>query len=115
MDVAFVGHIPVYLPASDVVCLAWNYEDILRTLHKHRCVLAYLAGHTHNSAYSQDEKAIHHVVFPGVIEAPPKRSAAHATILLYPNCVVIKAAKGSGLSDIRMDITNTTSGTCCLS
>jgi len=107
-DVAFVGHIAVYPPASlDFVGLAWNYEDILQTLHKHRCVLAYLAGHTHNSAYSQDENGKHHVGFPGVIEAPPNCPAAHATILLYPNCVVIKAAEGSGMSDIQMDIKNT--------
>jgi len=69
-------------------------------LHKHECVLAYLSGHTHNTAYNCDEKGIHHVVFSGVIKVPPDCPAAHATVLLYPNCIVIKAAEGSGMSDI---------------
>jgi len=98
----FVGHIPIHLAASDSVCLVWNYEDVLQVLHKHRSVLAYLAGHTHCSAYGQDKKGIHHVVFPGVIEASPDCPAAHATVLLYPDQVVIKAAENSGMSDIVM-------------
>ena len=97
-----VGHIPIHLAASDHVCLVWNYKDILQVLHSHRCVLAYLAGHTHSAAYGRDEKGVHHVVFPGVIEASPDCPAAHATVLLYPNCVVIKAAEGSDMSDIVM-------------
>jgi len=88
-DVAFVGHIPVYFRGFDSICLVWNYTDILRILHKHRCVLAYLAGHTHKGTYSKDEKGVHHIVFPGVIKARPKSSPAHATILLYPDRVVI--------------------------
>jgi len=94
----FVGHIPIYGGTN----LVWNYEDILEILHKHRCVLAYLAGHAHNSACSQDEKGIHLVVFRGVIKVSPDCLAAHATVLLYANCVVIKAAEGSGMSDIEM-------------
>jgi len=99
----FVGHIPICTAASDYICLVWNYDDILQVLHKHQCVLAYLAGHTHCSAYSRDENGLHHVVFPGVIEAAPDCPAAHATVLLYPNCVVIKAAEGSDMSNIVMN------------
>jgi len=84
------------------VCLVWNYKDILQVLHSHQCVLAYLAGHTHSAAYGRDENGVHHVVFPGVIEASPDCPAAHATVLLYPNCVVIKAAEGGDMSDIVM-------------
>jgi len=100
----FLGHIPVNPGLQDWVCLVWNYGDVLRVLHKHRCVLAFLAGHTHCSDYSLDENGIHHVVFPGVIEAAPDCPAMHATILLYPNCVVIKAAEGSDMYDVTMNI-----------
>ena len=104
LDITFVGHIPVYFASSDFVCMVWNFNEILQILHKHRCVLAYLAGHTHCGAYSRDDSGIHHVVFPGVIEAAPDCSAEHATVLLYPNCVVIKAPEDSDMSDITMDI-----------
>jgi len=103
LDVVFSGHIPVYLGASDSLCLVWNYEEILQVLHKHHCVLAYLAGHTHNTAHCQDDSGVHHVVFPGVIKTLLDCPAAHATVLLYPNCVVIKFAEGSGISDIIMN------------
>ena len=53
--------------------------------------------------YSRDGNGIHHVVFPGVVEALPNCAAAHATVLLYPNCVVIKAAEGSDDPDITMN------------
>ena len=94
----------MYLGASDYVCLVWNYKDILKVLHKHHCVLAYLAGHTHFTASRQDEKGIYHIVFPGVIQAPPSCPADHATVLLYPNCVVIKAAEGSEMWDVTLNI-----------
>jgi len=97
-----VGHIPICLAANDCTCLVWNYDEILQILHKHQCVLAYLSGHAHNAAYRQDQKGIHHVVFRGVIKVPPDCPAAHATVLLYPNRVVIKAAKGSDMPDIVM-------------
>ena len=105
---AFVGHIPIYFPATDSVCLVWNYDDILRILHKHRCVLAFLAGHTHFDAYIQDENGLHHIILPGVIEAEPNCPALHATVLLYPNRVVIKAAEGSDMRDITMNISRDT-------
>jgi len=101
-NVVFAGHIPIHVPSSDPMCLVWNYAEILRILHKHCCVLAFLAGHTHVGAYSQDEHGIHHIVFPGVIEATPNCPALHSTVLLYPNCVVIKNAKGSNLPDIAL-------------
>lgn len=66
-------------------------------------MLAYLAGHTHWSGYSRDSDGVHHVVFDGVIEALPECPAAHATVLLYPNCVVIKGAEGSDMPDIVME------------
>ena len=103
-NVAFVGHIPIFVETSDPLCLVWNYAEILQILHKHRCVLAFLAGHTHLGAHSQDEHGIHHVVFPGVIEAAPDCPALHSTVLLYPNRVVIRHTEGSNLPDISLDI-----------
>jgi manganese-dependent ADP-ribose/CDP-alcohol diphosphatase len=52
----------------------WNYEDILATLHRHPgVVVASIAGHTHQNGYLVDEAGIHHMVLPGVVEAPPGR------------------------------------------
>ena len=95
-----VGHTPVH---RVVGCnLVWNYKDILHVLHRHHCVLAYFSGHVHSPACGRDEKGIHHVVFRGVIKVGPHCPAAHATVFLYPDCVVIRDAEGSGVSDIVM-------------
>jgi manganese-dependent ADP-ribose/CDP-alcohol diphosphatase len=52
----------------------WNYEDVLATLHRHPgVVVASIAGHTHQNGYLVDQAGIHHMVLPGVVEAPPGR------------------------------------------
>jgi len=104
LDVTFVGHILISVTSSTLVCIVWNFNKILEILHKHHCVLAYLSGHTHHGAYSRDKMGIHHVVFPSVIEAAPISSAEHATVLLYPNRVVIKAPEDSDMFDVIMDV-----------
>jgi len=76
----------------------------VQVLHRHSCVLAFFAGHTHESAYGRDDAGLHHVVFPGVIETLPQYRSAHATVLLYGDRVVVVAGTGSSMENIEMKI-----------
>ncbi|XP_074081222.1 manganese-dependent ADP-ribose/CDP-alcohol diphosphatase isoform X2 [Macrotis lagotis] len=46
--VVVVGHVPIHPDSSDNVCLAWNYKDALSIIWSHKCVVCFLAGHTHD-------------------------------------------------------------------
>ncbi|KAG8446018.1 hypothetical protein GDO86_013770 [Hymenochirus boettgeri] len=87
--VIVVGHLPIHPEATDTICLAWNYQEILSLLQSHSCVLAYLAGHDHDGGYCADIFGIHHVTFKGVIETPPE-SQAYGTMYVYEDKMVLK-------------------------
>lgn len=77
------GHIPLYGPATDDVCLVFNYYRVLDIFHAHaKCIVAYLAGHDHKGGYAIDSAGIHHVTFDGIVEVPPEHNS-FATVHLY--------------------------------
>ena len=57
-------------------------SQVLDTIGQYRCVAAFLSGHTHVYSYSEDTNGIHHIVFPGIIEATPGTNA-FATMDIY--------------------------------
>lgn len=68
------SHLPIFPNTCPPACLVWNYEEVLATLHRHPgVVVASIAGHTHQNGYLVDKAGIHHMVLPGVVEAPPGR------------------------------------------
>ncbi|XP_018428921.1 PREDICTED: manganese-dependent ADP-ribose/CDP-alcohol diphosphatase [Nanorana parkeri] len=91
--VMVAGHLPIYLPSTDPICLTWNYLEVLSTLQSHPSVVAYFAGHDHDGGYCQDEHGIHHITFNGVIETPPD-SQAFATMEIYEDRMELR---GRGL------------------
>ncbi|XP_032354701.1 manganese-dependent ADP-ribose/CDP-alcohol diphosphatase isoform X2 [Camelus ferus] len=87
--VVIVSHLPIYPAASDSVCLAWNYRDVLAVIWSHECVVCFFAGHTHDGGYSEDPFGVHHVNIEGVIETAPD-SQAFGTVHVYPDRMVLK-------------------------
>uniref|UniRef100_A0A5F8H1I0 Manganese-dependent ADP-ribose/CDP-alcohol diphosphatase n=1 Tax=Monodelphis domestica TaxID=13616 RepID=A0A5F8H1I0_MONDO len=87
--VVVVGHIPIHPDSSDSVCLAWNYRDALSIIWSHKCVVCFLAGHTHDGGYCLDTHGVHHITLEGVIETPPE-SQAFGTVHVYPDKMVLK-------------------------
>ncbi|XP_023561187.1 manganese-dependent ADP-ribose/CDP-alcohol diphosphatase isoform X2 [Octodon degus] len=83
------GHIPIYPEASDTVCLAWNYRDALAVIWSHKCVVCFIAGHTHDGGYSEDPFGVHHLDLEGVIEAAPD-SQAFGTVHVYSDKMMLK-------------------------
>lgn len=95
--VLVAGHCP--LKSYDAICVCWNHGEILDTLHRHRCALAYLAGHAHERMYARDERGLHHFTVPGAIEVEPGTAApgAHCTVALYDGRVVVTDV-GAGIA-----------------
>ncbi|XP_068118334.1 manganese-dependent ADP-ribose/CDP-alcohol diphosphatase isoform X2 [Hyperolius riggenbachi] len=91
--VIVAGHLPIYPPSTDAMCLTWNYPKVLAMLQSHPCVVAYLSGHDHDGGYSEDTYGIHHITVNGVIETPPD-SQAFATMEIYEDRMELR---GRGL------------------
>ncbi|XP_072259392.1 manganese-dependent ADP-ribose/CDP-alcohol diphosphatase-like [Pyxicephalus adspersus] len=87
--VIIVGHTPIHPKAKRTPCLAWNYQDILRVIHSHQCVVCYFAGHDHSGGYHQDSQGIHHVTMEGVIESPPDTNA-FGTVDVFEDRMVLR-------------------------
>ncbi|KAF7205148.1 manganese-dependent ADP-ribose/CDP-alcohol diphosphatase-like, partial [Nothobranchius furzeri] len=88
--VTIVSHLPVHPSATDWVCLAWNFEELLAAIRSHSSVVCYMAGHTHTGGYYYDkESGVHHLTLDGVIETPPDTDA-FATVSVYTDRMVLK-------------------------
>ncbi|XP_056405471.1 manganese-dependent ADP-ribose/CDP-alcohol diphosphatase-like [Hyla sarda] len=87
--VIIAGHIPVHPKAIHSLCLAWNYDEILRTIQSHQSVVCYFAGHDHNGGYHLDSHGIHHITMEGVIESP-SGSNAFGTVYVYEDGFILR-------------------------
>ncbi|CAL1289129.1 unnamed protein product [Larinioides sclopetarius] len=76
------GHVSLHPESSDWSCLLWNYDEVMKIFHLHKCVIAYFSGHTHKSGYALDSHGISYIAFSGILEAPPDTSA-FATVSYY--------------------------------
>ncbi|MBN3313466.1 ADPRM diphosphatase, partial [Atractosteus spatula] len=87
--VTVISHLPIHPGATDPICLAWNYEEVLSILHSHKSVVCFMAGHDHDGGYFLDESGVHHLTFEGVIETPPD-SDAFGTVYVYEDRMILK-------------------------
>ncbi|XP_078692086.1 manganese-dependent ADP-ribose/CDP-alcohol diphosphatase-like [Branchiostoma floridae x Branchiostoma belcheri] len=94
------GHVPVHPDSCYVMCLLWNYQDVLNILQDFSdIVLAYFCGHDHEGGYHYDSgNEIHHVTLPGVVEVPPG-SNAFGTVDVFTDRLVMH---GVGQLDSRV-------------
>lgn len=51
------SHLPLHPGAASPSGLMWNYEEVMRVVHRHGCVAACLAGHDHRGGYGVDAAA----------------------------------------------------------
>eukprot|EP00892_Ulva_mutabilis_P004248 jgi/Ulvmu1/2195/UM013_0041.1 len=58
--------------------LLWNYEDVLAVIAEAGNVLATLSGHIHQQGHHVDERGVHFITLPALLEAPPQHSTCHA-------------------------------------
>lgn len=90
------GHIPIHPEATrDSICLVWNNDEMLNLIQRHKCVVAYFAGHDHDGAQNfVTPEGVHHCTFKSVLEAVPKseggNQTAFATIDVFPDKLVIR-------------------------
>ncbi|KAM3922022.1 manganese-dependent ADP-ribose/CDP-alcohol diphosphatase [Leptodactylus fuscus] len=87
--VIIAGHIPVHPKSMRSLCLAWNYDKILRTIQSHQSVVCYFAGHDHSGGYYQDSHGIHHITMEGVIESPAGTNA-FGTVFVYEDGLLLR-------------------------
>ncbi|XP_070783414.1 manganese-dependent ADP-ribose/CDP-alcohol diphosphatase isoform X2 [Enoplosus armatus] len=91
--VTIASHLPVHPYATDAICLAWNYDELLAVIQSHSSVVCFMAGHVHEGAYHRDkDTGVHHLTLEGVIETPPD-SNAFCTVSVHEDRMVLK---GSG-------------------
>ncbi|KAM4031580.1 manganese-dependent ADP-ribose/CDP-alcohol diphosphatase isoform 1-T3 [Anomaloglossus baeobatrachus] len=86
--VIIAGHIPIHPNAKRSLCLAWNYDEILKTIYCHPSVVCYFAGHDHSGGYYRDSHGVHHVTMEGVIESLPGTNA-FGTVLVYEDGLLL--------------------------
>ncbi|XP_054724384.1 uncharacterized protein LOC129234413 isoform X2 [Uloborus diversus] len=82
------GHVSLSPDSTDWNCILWNYESVINTFHQHKCVIAYLSGHSHKSGYAIDSHHISYVVFNGIVETPPD-TTSFATVSIFEDCLEI--------------------------
>lgn len=99
--VVVFGHVGLHPKSCNWDAILWNYDEVISCFNRHKSVVAYFCGHTHNQGYAI-ENGIHYVVFHGIIETSPQ-DQAFATVTIYENEMEIQ---GFGLEKTRvLDIT----------
>ncbi|XP_029311767.1 manganese-dependent ADP-ribose/CDP-alcohol diphosphatase [Cottoperca gobio] len=97
--VTIVSHVPIHPCSTDAICLAWNFDELLAVIRSHSSVVCFMAGHSHDGGYCQDEgTGVHHVTLDAVIETPPD-SDAFGTVSVYEDRMVLK---GNGRMENRV-------------
>ncbi|OGV54748.1 MAG: hypothetical protein A2X49_09755 [Lentisphaerae bacterium GWF2_52_8] len=81
-------HLPLCPEASSYYHLPWDYREVLEIIDSSPAPAAFFTGHDHNGGYAL-RKGVHHVTFPGLIEAEPN---AYASVEVFPDKLVIKGA-----------------------
>ena len=73
--VVVFSHMPLLEAASSPVHLVWNAGEVLATLDRHDCVVAYFNGHAHAGGYTR-RNGVHHLSFTAMLESPIENAFA---------------------------------------
>jgi len=76
--VVILSHNPIFPFSTTVVCLIWNYREVLNILREYSdVVVASFCGHAHKGGYCRDrESGIHFRVFEAALENRPEKTYA---------------------------------------
>eukprot|EP01126_Amoeba_proteus_P054448 TRINITY_DN6699_c0_g1_i10.p1 TRINITY_DN6699_c0_g1~~TRINITY_DN6699_c0_g1_i10.p1 ORF type:complete len:175 (-),score=30.99 TRINITY_DN6699_c0_g1_i10:55-579(-) len=96
--VIVLSHIPTCPGSTEHRTLIWNCFELLDVLHKHNCVVAYLAGHDHRGGFIRDTHGIYHKTFESPLEVD-FGDLAFATIHVYDDKLVLDG-RGVTKSDV---------------
>ena len=80
--VIILTHISIHPKSSSNIALIWNHHDILKIIHRHKCVALVLAGHEHDGGSCTDKKGTCHITLPAVLECNPGENA-YGTVHVY--------------------------------
>eukprot|EP00892_Ulva_mutabilis_P004246 jgi/Ulvmu1/2193/UM013_0039.1 len=86
------SHCPVHPHSAGdrTSSLLWNYEDVLAVLAEADNVLATLSGHIHQQGHHVDERGVHFITLPALLEAPLRHSACHALMHVLEDGFVLE-------------------------
>ena len=85
------AHQPFHPSTGNVMCLPFNYEELLSLFEEYKdVVVATLSGHTHSGGYHVEPKTgIHHVVFDAILESPPGTDT-HSIVTIFEDEIVLE-------------------------
>ncbi|KAJ4786634.1 Manganese-dependent ADP-ribose/CDP-alcohol diphosphatase [Rhynchospora pubera] len=69
------SHLPLDPGAAAPEALLWNYDEVMKIIHKFKCVKACFSGHDHKGGYCVDAHGIHHRCLEAALECPPGTDA----------------------------------------
>lgn len=98
-NVILCSHLPMDPGAASPVGLLWNYDEVMATVRKYKCVKACFAGHDHRGGHSIDSHGVHHRTLEAALECPPGTSA-FGHIEAYPDKLLLVGA--DGMADTEM-------------
>ncbi|KAF0898385.1 hypothetical protein E2562_007227 [Oryza meyeriana var. granulata] len=99
--VVVCSHLPLHPGAASPSGLMWNYEEVMRVVHRHGCVAACLAGHDHKGGYGVDDGRVHHRTLEAALECPPGTDA-FGRVDVYPDRMVLVGAGRMGSTDMSL-------------
>jgi calcineurin-like phosphoesterase family protein len=76
-------HLPVF---PDDRHNLWNAAEVLDTIERHSCVVAYIAGHKHDGDYGF-RNGIHHLTLTAMVDTP--RESAFALVEVHENSLAV--------------------------
>ncbi|CAN8230645.1 unnamed protein product [Cochlearia groenlandica] len=65
------GHVPMSPCVASKAALLWNFEEVMKVIHKYECVEVCLTGHAHKGGYFVDSNGVHHRSLEAALECPP--------------------------------------------
>jgi len=83
-------HVPIYLPATHVETLIWNYDLVLQKLQSFKNVIAFIAGHDHDGGYAIDKTGIIHITLSSPLETTIKQKVAYGYIQIFHDHFILK-------------------------
>uniref|UniRef100_A0A0E0LXW8 Uncharacterized protein n=1 Tax=Oryza punctata TaxID=4537 RepID=A0A0E0LXW8_ORYPU len=97
------SHLPLHPGAASPSGLMWNYEEVMRVVHRHGCVVACLAGHDHKGGYGVDARGVHHRTLEAALECPPGTDA-FGRVDVYPDGMTLVGTGRMASTDMRLQL-----------
>ena len=89
-EVIVLTHQPILPGSSSLVCLVWNYEEVLAVLREFSdVVVVSLSGHAHTGGYKRDKSGIHFRVIEAALQSPSPVKT-YGLVDVFDDCLIIR-------------------------